>query len=251
MNTPLDFFSKATLINCILALMGLNMLAQTSATTSGKSPYKNTYVKNVFVTENEFRKAQLDIIAPPSFEKAKEILPVPFWKGHDLAIEMYWKAWELAFKNIKDPVKESGFLNSYIDTAYNGNLFMWDSNFITLFARYGSRAFPFQKTLNNFNDTFGDELYYLEDRPMETDDNPNKVLGTDEVIFMPNNIQMDLSVVKYGEIRVKIVFRNTIPLVPDRTCFPGVRWNILNNLGSGKGCISPFLYWWLITSGLN
>ena len=150
MNTPLDFFSKATLINCILALMGLNMLAQTSATTSGKSPYKNTYVKNVFVTENEFRKAQLDIIAPPSFEKAKEILPVPFWKGHDLAIEMYWKAWELAFKNIKDPVKESGFLNSYIDTAYNGNLFMWDSNFITLFARYGSRAFPFQKTLNNF-----------------------------------------------------------------------------------------------------
>ncbi|WP_051259661.1 metallophosphoesterase [Epilithonimonas tenax] len=42
---------------------------------------------------------------------------------------------------------------------------------------------PKQKTLNNFNDTFGDELYYLEDRPMETDDNPNKVLGTDEVIL--------------------------------------------------------------------
>ncbi|WP_379969858.1 metallophosphoesterase [Epilithonimonas sp. UC225_85] len=41
---------------------------------------------------------------------------------------------------------------------------------------------PKQKTLKNFNDTFGDELYYLEDRPMETDDNPNKVLGTDEVI---------------------------------------------------------------------
>jgi len=42
---------------------------------------------------------------------------------------------------------------------------------------------PKQKTLKSFNDTFGDELYYLEDRPMETDDNPNKVLGTDEVIL--------------------------------------------------------------------
>lgn len=42
---------------------------------------------------------------------------------------------------------------------------------------------PKHKTLKNFNDTFGDELYYLEDRPMETDDNPNKVLGTDEVIL--------------------------------------------------------------------
>lgn len=41
---------------------------------------------------------------------------------------------------------------------------------------------PKQKTLKNFNADFGDELYYLEDRPMETEDNPNKVLGTDEVI---------------------------------------------------------------------
>ncbi len=42
---------------------------------------------------------------------------------------------------------------------------------------------PKQKILKNFNETFGDELYYLEDRPMETEDNPNKVIGTDEVIL--------------------------------------------------------------------
>ena len=41
---------------------------------------------------------------------------------------------------------------------------------------------PKQSTLNNFNENFGDELYYLEDRPMETEENPNKVIGTDEVI---------------------------------------------------------------------
>ena len=38
---------------------------------------------------------------------------------------------------------------SFIDTAFNDCLFMWDSAFILLFARYGRRAFDFQRTLDN------------------------------------------------------------------------------------------------------
>ncbi|WP_276501825.1 MGH1-like glycoside hydrolase domain-containing protein [Terrimonas pollutisoli] len=117
---------------------------------AGGCEFKNTYVKNVFVTENEFRNAKPTIIDAPAFQQAKELLPAPVWKGNDLAIEMYWKAWEIAFRNIKNPAPESGFICSYIDTAYNGNIFMWDSAFITMFARYGSKAYPFQQTLNNF-----------------------------------------------------------------------------------------------------
>ena len=112
--------------------------------------FKNTYVKNIFVTENEFRNAKPTLVAAPSFEQAKEILPVPYWKGNTQAIDMYWKAWEIAFKHIKNPAPKSGFIASYIDTAYNGNIFMWDSTFITMFARYGTRAYPFQQTLDNF-----------------------------------------------------------------------------------------------------
>lgn len=112
--------------------------------------YKNTYVKNVFVTENEFRHASASIVPAPAFEQARQLLPAPVWKGHDMAVEMYWKAWEIAFRNIKNPSEESGFPCSYIDTAYNGNIFMWDSAFITMFARYGTRVYPFQQTLNNF-----------------------------------------------------------------------------------------------------
>ncbi|WP_290791666.1 MGH1-like glycoside hydrolase domain-containing protein [Flavihumibacter sp. UBA7668] len=115
-----------------------------------QNDFKNTYVKNIFVTENEFRNAKPAIVAAPSFAQAKEILPVPTWKGNQAALDMYWKAWEIAFKNIKDPAPKSGFIASYIDTAYNGNIFMWDSTFITMFARYGSRAYPFQQTLDNF-----------------------------------------------------------------------------------------------------
>lgn len=116
----------------------------------GQCEYKNTYIKNVFVTENEFRHATPSLIKAPPFQQAKEMLPNPVWKGHDDAIDMYWKAWEIAFRNIKDPAQGSGFVSSYIDTAYNGNIFMWDSTFITMFARYGTRAYPFQNTLNNF-----------------------------------------------------------------------------------------------------
>jgi len=126
------------------------LVEKTAIMPPAKLPYKNTYIKNIFVTENEFRNAKPKLTQSPGFEKAKEILPVPFWKGNDDAINMYWKAWEIAFKNIKNPSDESGFITSYIDTAYNGNIFMWDSNFITLFARYGSRAYPFQNTLDNF-----------------------------------------------------------------------------------------------------
>jgi hypothetical protein len=157
MSSRRDFFKKSALVAGAAALPpSITAKAMrdeqpvSSATTTGDLPYKDTYIKNIFVTENEFRNADPAIIPAPDFKTAKTILPSPFWKGNDAAIEMYWKAWELGFSHIKDPAEGSGFISSYIDTAYNGNIFMWDSNFITLFARYGTRAFPFQKTLDNF-----------------------------------------------------------------------------------------------------
>jgi hypothetical protein len=154
MNSRRDFFRKTALIAGATALPCAKVLADdpvvSSATTSGKLPYKNTYIKNIFVTENEFRSAKPTLVPAPDFITAKAKLPSPYWQGHDWAIDMYWKAWEIGIKHIKNPEEGSGFISSYIDTAYNGNIFMWDSNFITLFARYGSRVFPFQKTLDNF-----------------------------------------------------------------------------------------------------
>lgn len=113
-------------------------------------PYKNTYVRNPLVSENVFRTFSYKDEEVPLFEKVKKFIPHPSWENHKSAIECYWKAWELAFRNIKKPTLKNGFITNYIDTAYNGNLFMWDSAFILLFARYGNRIFNFQKTLDNF-----------------------------------------------------------------------------------------------------
>ena len=120
--------------------------------TSGpyELPYKNTYVKEVFVAENEYRTARPERIEPLPFEQAREILPAPVWEGHDREIEMYWHAWRIAVGNIRQPQEGSGFVSPYLDIAYNGNIFMWDMSFMMMYARYGYRYFPFQRSLDNF-----------------------------------------------------------------------------------------------------
>ncbi len=87
---------------------------------------------------------------PSSLAQAREVLPDPFWAGHASTIACYWRAWELAFNNLKQPSAENGFAANFIDTAFNGNLFMWDSCFITCFGVYGRRVFDFQRTLDTF-----------------------------------------------------------------------------------------------------
>ncbi|MEG0498412.1 MAG: trehalase family glycosidase [Alistipes sp.] len=115
-----------------------------------KLPYKNTYVKEPLVAENEFRVAKPQRIEPRSFAEARKMLPSPTWQGHDQEVAMYWHAWQIAVGNIRQPQEGSGFVSPYLDIAYNGNIFMWDASFMMMFARYGYRYFPFQRTLDNF-----------------------------------------------------------------------------------------------------
>ena len=55
-----------------------------------------------------------------------------------------------AFKNLRKPTPANGFVSDFIDTAFNGCIFMWDSAFILMFAKYARQIFHFQGTLDNF-----------------------------------------------------------------------------------------------------
>ena len=110
----------------------------------------DTHVVNSWVEENRFLSLLPDYPELPFFGQAREILPDPFWTDHAAVVACYWRAWELAFSNLKQPTLENDFVANYCDTAFNGNLFMWDSAFITCFGVYGRRAFNFQNTLDNF-----------------------------------------------------------------------------------------------------
>jgi hypothetical protein len=113
------------------------------------SDYYDTHITNRLAHENTFRDAIREETVLPTFANSRQLLPQPFWQGHQATLDCYWRVWQIAFQNLCQPTAQNGFIANYIDTAFNGNLFMWDSAFILLFARYGSRAFNFQRTLDN------------------------------------------------------------------------------------------------------
>ena len=112
-------------------------------------PFLDVYDESSLVAESTFRGAVPDRTPPPALGAVRHLLPEPVWAGHPHHIACYWKAWELAFGNLQRAHRANGFIAPYIDTAFNDCLFAWDSVFILEFARYGRRAFDFQRTLDN------------------------------------------------------------------------------------------------------
>ena len=92
--------------------------------------YINTYIPDLYFEKNRFVNAPTDNTKPSDFKKIKDMLPEPIWDGNPDAVECYYKAWEIAFKNIKKPTKKNGFVAPYIDAAFNGHMFLWDSCFM-------------------------------------------------------------------------------------------------------------------------
>ena len=65
-------------------------------------------------------------------------------------VQMYWKTWELAFRNFYEPRPGSGFVSQFIDAAFNQNIFLWDTCFLTMFCNYGHPLVPGIGSLDNF-----------------------------------------------------------------------------------------------------
>lgn len=109
-----------------------------------------TYYPSPLVEKNEFLNMPAEQSELPKYEEIAHLLPEPVWQGREDVLSCYNYAWRTAFGNLKKANKEAGFVSNYIDTAFNGFLFMWDSSFIVMFGKYAARAFNFQKTLDNF-----------------------------------------------------------------------------------------------------
>lgn len=109
-----------------------------------------TYDDKELMEENLFIGAEMEDTEIPDFVSVKNSLPQPLWENHNDYIDCYWKAWEIAFSNLRKPKEGTGFVTNYIDAAFNGCIFMWDSAFMLMFGKYADRIFKFQKTLDNF-----------------------------------------------------------------------------------------------------
>ena len=109
-----------------------------------------TIIENRFMKENVFTHMEPEDRPLPTYEGEKEKLPRPVWDGHADTLRCYDKVWRLAFGNLCKPTPGTGYVSNFIDTAFNGCIFMWDSSFILMFGKYGARSFDFQGTLTNF-----------------------------------------------------------------------------------------------------
>ncbi len=86
----------------------------------------------------------------PKFAETKGKLPGPIYDENPLYVQMYWKTWELGFRNFYEPKPGSGFVSQFIDAAFNQNIFLWDTCFLTMFCNYGHPLVPGIGSLDNF-----------------------------------------------------------------------------------------------------
>lgn len=106
--------------------------------------------RSPYAAENVFLKMETKNAPLPAYRDICHRLPAPFWDGHEDYIRCYNRTWEIAFGNLRQAKASAGFVSDFIDTAFNGYLFMWDSSFIVMFGKYANHIFDFQKTLDNF-----------------------------------------------------------------------------------------------------
>jgi glycogen debranching enzyme len=97
-----------------------------------------------------FAKKTYTPTALPTFDAVRDKLPSPVIDGRPELVAMYWKCWELCFRHLKQPAAGSPFVSNYLDAAFNGDIFQWDTIFMIMFARYAHDEFPAVDSLDNF-----------------------------------------------------------------------------------------------------
>jgi len=66
---------------------------------------------------NYFKTVKYTPAPLPLFEKTKASLPAPVYDEKPMYVDMYWKTWEIAFRNFHAPTSTNGFVSQFIDTA--------------------------------------------------------------------------------------------------------------------------------------
>jgi glycogen debranching enzyme len=86
----------------------------------------------------------------PRVETMRDSLPSPIYDEEPELVQVYWKAWELAFRHFHQPLPGSGFPAQFIDAAFNQNIFLWDTAFMTMFCNLAYGLVPGIRSLDNF-----------------------------------------------------------------------------------------------------
>lgn len=85
-----------------------------------------------------------------SYDEVKEKLPVPVTEAKPQWKESYDYSVKILFKNTHKPKEGSGFVSNFVDAAFNADVFLWDTVFMTLFCNLFYPYVPGICSLDNF-----------------------------------------------------------------------------------------------------
>ena len=123
----------------LAAALGLGLFPSLGRADAGSDP------RGAYFARKSYTPAPL-----PTFAEVHGKLPSPIIDSRPELVAMYWKCWELCFQHLKQPAPGSPFVSNYLDAAFNGDIFQWDTIFMIMFARYGNSEFPAVDSLDNF-----------------------------------------------------------------------------------------------------
>jgi hypothetical protein len=101
--------------------------------------------KGIFFEKKQYEDGEI-----LSFEDVKNQLPSPIYEVDEGFSECYWFAIKTLFKNIHRPTEKSGFVSNFVDAAFNQDIFMWDTSFMTMFCNLLHPYVPGIRSLDNF-----------------------------------------------------------------------------------------------------
>jgi hypothetical protein len=127
-----------------LAVFTLVVLTSLAAQERGSQDPRQSE-RGRYFEKNSYAPAPL-----PAFAETQPLLPSPIYDENPQFLKLYWKAWEIAFKNFHEPAPKSGFVSQFIDAAFNDNIFLWDTAFMTMFCNIASPLVPGIGSLDNF-----------------------------------------------------------------------------------------------------
>lgn len=84
------------------------------------------------------------------YEEVKDKLPIPVVEAETLWKKSYDHAVKILFHNIHKPAKGSGFVSNFVDAAFNDDIFLWDTVFMTFFCNLLHPYVPGICSLDNF-----------------------------------------------------------------------------------------------------
>lgn len=97
-----------------------------------------------------FAKKEYDGKRPASYEEALPHLPVPVLAAHPLWESCYQYAVKVLYRNTHTPAQGSGYVSNFVDAAFNKDIFLWDTCFMTMFCNLFHPYIPGICSLDNF-----------------------------------------------------------------------------------------------------